>query len=122
MASEIKDWKQSATFEYQKEEIVRKNLLQWQYSVIKGFKMQALNYTSARNNLKSIIEDVCENNEEVIVTTKNNKSVVIISLDEYNATHAKIKQDVQNAIKEIQKGDFLDIDDAFEAAKNSYRA
>jgi antitoxin YefM len=84
--------------------------------------MQALNYTSARNNLKSIIEDVCENNEEVIVTTKNNKSVVIISLDEYNATHAKIKQDVQNAIKEIQKDDFLDIDDAFETAKNSYRA
>lgn len=84
--------------------------------------MQALNYTNARNNLKSIIEDVCENNEEVIVTTKNNKSVVIISLDEYNATHAKIKQDVQNAIKEIQKGDFLDIDDAFETAKKSYRA
>ncbi len=84
--------------------------------------MQALNYTNARNNLKSIIEDVCDNNEEVIVTTKNNKSVVIISLDEYNATHAKIKQDVQNAIKEIQKGDFLDIDDAFETAKNSCRA
>lgn len=84
--------------------------------------MQALNYTNARNNFKSIIENVCDNNEEVIVTTKNNKSVVIISLDEYNATHTKLKQDVQNAIKEIQKGDFLDIDDAFELAKKSYRA
>lgn len=84
--------------------------------------MQALNYTNARNNLKNIIEDVCNNHEEVIVTTKNNKSVVIISLDEYNATHAKLKQDVKNAIKEIQKGDFLDIDDAFELAKKSYRA
>lgn len=84
--------------------------------------MQALNYTNARNNLKNIIEDVCDNHEEVIVTTKNNKSVVIISLDEYNATHAKLKKDVQNALKEIQNGDFLDIDDAFEAAKKSYRA
>ena len=84
--------------------------------------MQALNYTNARNNQKNIIEDVCDNHEEVIVTTKNNKSVVIISLDEYNATHAKLKQDVQNALKEIQKGDFLDIDDAFELAKKSYRA
>ncbi len=84
--------------------------------------MQALNYTNARNSLKSIIENVCDNNEEVIVTTKNNKSVVIISLDEYNATHAKLKQDVQNALIEIQKGDFLDIDDVFELAKNSYRA
>lgn len=84
--------------------------------------MQALNYTNARNSLKSIIENVCDNNEEVIVTTKNNKSVVIISLDEYNATHSKLKQDVQNALIEIQKGDFLDIEDAFELAKNSYRA
>ncbi len=84
--------------------------------------MQALNYTNARNNLKNIIEDVCDNHEEVIVTTKNNKSVVIISLDEYNATHAKLKKDVQNALKEIQNGDFLDIDNAFEAAKKSYRA
>ncbi|MGE0738452.1 type II toxin-antitoxin system Phd/YefM family antitoxin [Sulfurimonas sp.] len=84
--------------------------------------MQALNYTNARNNLKNIIEDVCDNNEEVIVTTKNNKSVVIISLDEYNATHSKLKKDVQKALKEIGNGDFLDIDDAFEAAKKSYRA
>ncbi|MFA6192158.1 MAG: type II toxin-antitoxin system Phd/YefM family antitoxin [Sulfurimonas sp.] len=84
--------------------------------------MQAVNYTNARNGLKNIIEDVCNNNEEVIVTTKNNKSVVIISLDAYNATHAKIKQDIQNAVKEIEKGDFLDIDDAFELAKKSYRA
>lgn len=84
--------------------------------------MQALNYTNARNNLKNIIEDVCDNHEEVIVTTKNNKSVVIISLDEYNATHSKLKKDVQNALKEIRNGDFLDIDDAFEAAKKSYRA
>lgn len=88
----------------------------------KGLKMQAINYTNARNNLKSIIDDVCDNNEEVIVTTKNEKSVVIISLDEYNATHAKIKQDVKNAIKEIEQGEFMDIDDAFEAAKKSYRA
>lgn len=84
--------------------------------------MQALNYTNARNNLKNIIEDVCDNHEEVIVTTKNNKSVVIISLDEYNAIHTKLKKDVQNALKEVQNGDFLDIDDAFEVAKKSYRA
>ncbi len=82
--------------------------------------MQALNYTSARNNLKTIIDNVCDNNEEVIITTKNEKTVVIISLDEYNKTHAKLKQDVQNSIREIEKNDFLDIDVAFELAKNSY--
>ncbi len=83
--------------------------------------MQALNYTSARNNLKSLIDNVCDNNEEVIITTKNDKTVVMVSLDEYNQTHAKLKRDVQNAMREIEKGDFIDIDEAFELAKSSFR-
>ena len=44
--------------------------------------MQAVNYTNARNNLKTLIDEACDNNEEIIITTKNNKSVVLISLDE----------------------------------------
>ena len=76
----------------------------------KGKTMQALNYTSARNNLKSLIDDVCDNNEEVIITTKNNKTVVMMSLDEYNQTHAKLKKDVNEAIAEVERGDFMDID------------
>jgi len=83
--------------------------------------MQAVNYTAARNNLKSIIDNVCDNNEEVIVTTKNDKSVVIISLDKYNQTHAQLKRDVQEAIAEIEQGDFMSIDEAFEQAKKAYR-
>jgi len=83
--------------------------------------MQAVNYTAARNNLKNIIDDVCDNNEEVIVTTKNDKSVVIISLDEYNRTHAQLKREVQQAIAEIERGDYMSIDEAFERAKKAYR-
>ncbi len=82
--------------------------------------MQAVNYTSARNNLKSIIDNVCDNNEEVIITTKNDKSVVIISLDEYNQTHAQLKRDVQEAIAEIERGDFMSIDDAFDKVISKY--
>lgn len=82
--------------------------------------MQALNYTSARNNLKSLIDNVCDNNEEVIITTKNDKTVVMISLDEYNKTHAKLKHDVEQSIHEIEKNDFIGIDEAFEIAKQSY--
>ena len=82
--------------------------------------MQAVNYTSARNNLKTLIDNVCDNNEEVIITTKNDKSVVMISLDEYNQTHAKIKRDVQEAIAEIERGDFMSVDEAFEQAKKVY--
>jgi prevent-host-death family protein len=83
--------------------------------------MQAVNYTHARNNLKNIIEEVCDTNEEVIVTTKNNKSIVILSLDAYNATHAQLKKEVRQAMQEIEKGDFIDIDEAFAQAKKAYR-
>ena len=82
--------------------------------------MQALNYTSARNNLKTLIDNVCDNNEEVIITTKNNKTVVMISMDEYNLTHKKLKQDINDAIKEIENDDFMGIEEAFDLAKKSY--
>ncbi len=82
--------------------------------------MQAVNYTAARNNLKTIIDNVCDNNEEVIVTTKNDKSVVIISLDEYNQTHAQLKREVQKSIAEIERGDFMSIDEAFDRVLSKY--
>jgi antitoxin YefM len=51
----------------------------------KGFLMQVVNFTEARNNLKSIFDAVYHNAEEVIVNRKNGENVVIISLDAYNA-------------------------------------
>lgn len=47
--------------------------------------MQVVNFTEARNNLKSIFDDVYNNAEEVIVNRKNGENVVVISLDTYNA-------------------------------------
>lgn len=47
--------------------------------------MQVVNFTEARNNLKSIFDAVYHNAEEVIVNRKNGENVVIISLDTYNA-------------------------------------
>lgn len=83
--------------------------------------MQAVNYSHARNNLKSIIDNVCDNNEEVIITTKNNKTVIIQSMDEYNRTHAQIKKDVQISLEQIEHGEYMDIEEAFKLAKQSYR-
>ncbi len=82
--------------------------------------MQAVNYTTARNSLKSIIDEVCENHEEVIVTTKNDKSVVIISLDEYNRTYAQLKREVQEAKKQIEQGEYIGIDEAFDTVIAKY--
>jgi len=83
--------------------------------------MQAVNYSHARNNLKSIIDDVCDNNEEVIITTKNNKTVIIQSMDEYNRTHAEIKKSVQISLEQIERGETMSIDEAFERAMRAYR-
>lgn len=80
----------------------------------KGKPMQALNYTTARNSLKSIIDEVCDKNEEVIVTTKNDKSVVIMSLDEYNRTHAQLKRELREAKEQIERGEHMGIDEAFD--------
>jgi prevent-host-death family protein len=83
--------------------------------------MQAVNYSHARNNLKSLIDEVCDNDEEIIITTKNDKSAILISLDEYNRTFTQIKKDVQIALKQVEQGDLMSIDEAFERAKSSYR-
>ena len=73
--------------------------------------MQVVNYSHARNNLKSIIDNVCDNNEEVIITTKNDKSVIILSMDEYNRTHAEIKKSIQRSLEQIEKGETMSIDE-----------
>jgi antitoxin YefM len=51
----------------------------------KGKLMQVVNFTEARNNLKSLCDAVYADSEEVIVNRKNGENVVIISLESYNA-------------------------------------
>ncbi|MEA3491732.1 MAG: type II toxin-antitoxin system prevent-host-death family antitoxin [Campylobacterota bacterium] len=47
--------------------------------------MQAVFYSQARNNLRDIINKVCDDFDEYIITTKDKKSAVLISYDEYSA-------------------------------------
>lgn len=47
--------------------------------------MQAVFYSQARNNLREIINRVCDDFDEYIITTKDDKSAVILSYDEYSA-------------------------------------
>lgn len=47
--------------------------------------MQAVFYSQARNNLREIINKVCDDFDEYIITTKDDKSAVILSYDEYSA-------------------------------------
>jgi antitoxin YefM len=47
--------------------------------------MEATTYTSVRQNLANTMEKVCEDHSPVIVTRKKSGSVVIISLEDYEA-------------------------------------
>jgi len=47
--------------------------------------MQAVFYSQARNNLREIINKVCDDFDEFIITTKDEKSAVLIPYDEYSA-------------------------------------
>jgi antitoxin YefM len=47
--------------------------------------MNAITYTAARENLASTMNRVCLDRDPVIITRKRDQSVVMISLDDYEA-------------------------------------
>lgn len=47
--------------------------------------MQVTSYTEARANLKDLMDRVVADHEEVVVTRKSGKPVVMLSLDAWNA-------------------------------------
>lgn len=47
--------------------------------------MKVINYTDLRLNLKKWMDAVTDDMEEIIVKRKDNKDLVLISLEEYNA-------------------------------------
>lgn len=46
--------------------------------------MMAVNYTTMRNNLKDVLDKVSDDSETVIITRKDEKNVVLMSLEQYN--------------------------------------
>lgn len=59
--------------------------------------MLAVNYTTMRNNLKDYCDKATNEQETVIVTRKNEKNVVLMSLENYN-----------NMLKAIQNAQYLE--------------
>lgn len=53
--------------------------------------MLAVNYSTIRENLKSYCDKVSDDAETVIITRKNEKNVVLISLDEWNQLQKAMK-------------------------------
>ncbi len=78
--------------------------------------MKTMNYSKARNNLKTVMEKVCSDLEPCIITRKKDSNVVIISLDEYNAIQETIhlfstkanRRNLMQSIEEIEEDEYIE--------------
>ena len=63
--------------------------------------MEALSYTKARNKFAGLMDQVCQSHDPVIITRQQQPSVVIMSLEDYNALEetAYLLRSTQNAAK-----------------------
>ena len=74
--------------------------------------MLAVNYSTIRNNLKGYCDKVTDDCETVIVTRKDEKNVVIISLEQYNDMMKTLKNNeylntIDKSMRELESGGFL---------------
>lgn len=60
--------------------------------------MVAVNYTTMRNNFKDYCDRATDENEVVVITRKQERNVVVISLDNYN-----------NLVKSCRNAAYLDM-------------
>ncbi|MDR1217135.1 MAG: type II toxin-antitoxin system Phd/YefM family antitoxin, partial [Oscillospiraceae bacterium] len=72
--------------------------------------MLAVNYSNIRNNLKNYCDKVTDEYETVIVTRKDEKNVVLLSLVEYNALtkaarNAEYLNMIDRAMEQISRGE-----------------
>ena len=71
--------------------------------------MLAVNYSTIRSNLKDYCDKATDENETVIVTRKDEKNVVLISLEQYNELiramkNAEYLSKLDKAFKQVEEG------------------
>jgi antitoxin YefM len=74
--------------------------------------MDAITYTTARARLAETIDRVCNDHEAIIITRNGRQSVVMVSLDDFNALEEtayllrapKNARRLLDAIAELQEG------------------
>lgn len=74
--------------------------------------MDAISYSAARKNLVKTMEKVCDDHSPIIVTRKNSRAVVIMSLEDFNSIEetAYLLRSPENAerlrksIKKVKEG------------------
>ena len=83
--------------------------------------MLAVNYSTIRNNLKDYCDKATDEAETVIVTRKNEKNVVIMSLEQYNSIMKALRNSeylakIDQSIAQLESGrgqshELIEVDD-----------
>lgn len=76
--------------------------------------MDIINYTDARKNFAGTMDRVWENHEPVVITRQNERPVVMMSLQEYNAIEEtlylmrspKNAERLRNALEDVKQGNY----------------
>lgn len=89
--------------------------------------MLAVNYSTIRNNLKNYCDEATDNNETIIVTRKEEKNVVILSLENYNrimkaARNSEYLAMLDRGITQLESGkgqehELIEVDDCEKTLK-----
>lgn len=71
--------------------------------------MLAVNYSTIRSKLKDYCDKATDNNETVIVTRKDEKNVVLMSLEQYNSVMKAVRNSeyldkIDKSIKQLEEG------------------
>ena len=71
--------------------------------------MLAVNYSTIRNKLKTYCDKATDEDETVIVTRKNEKNVVLMSLEQYNlmlkaVRNAEYLAKINQGIQQLESG------------------
>ena len=74
-----------------------------------GVTMLAVNYSTIRKNLKDYCDKAIDSHETIIVTRKDEKNVVILSLERYNqlekaARNAEYLAMIDRSMAELETG------------------
>lgn len=77
--------------------------------------MEAITYSSARQNLAKTMDRVCDEHDLVIITRKVAKPVVMMSLEDYNSIQEtayllqspKNAENLRESIKQYEAGDVI---------------
>lgn len=78
--------------------------------------MKAISYTAARENLAATMDRVCSDRDPVVITRKRDQSVVMLSLEDYEALEETAyllrvpanARRLQAAIESLERGNGLE--------------